>query len=123
MAIAIDSSSKLEMIIASDRGKPKEEQTIFYVRPMTVKEMRKLHQKWKGGSVPEADFSFDELLDMITSFLVGWRNFKNAEGKEVPFVPGSKENIERFSIDLLMELWAGIMEVQRLEEVASKNFG
>ena len=101
MVLALDPIETLDYICLADRDLPKEEQTVFSIKPLSAKEKMTLDSRYMGASASnkqgqdvETHFSMDlhrRSYDALTMGLKGWRNFKGADGESVPFVVADKK--------------------------------
>lgn len=96
MPIALDPKETYDYVLEAERKLGDEEQTVFQLRGLTIAEEAALNNtlvasdmggdemKWKTG---------DYQLKTLKLGLVGWRNFNDAEGVDVPF-----EAVERLRL-------------------------
>lgn len=83
MAIAIDPKGTFDYVPIDDRKLGESEQTVFTFRNLNARDAGRLMRDAmaiKGGSVPDA-----ALIDAVSLTCVGIRNFRDAEGNEIPF--------------------------------------
>lgn len=125
MAIAIDITQPVPYIVPSDRKLPANEQTTFFIQVLSVGQAMLLATKFaslkdKIGTNGHA-LPLDEVRHMLNDFVVGWVNFRTANGKEVPFIPKAETNWDYLSMGTLGELLTGILEVNQLSEAQQKN--
>lgn len=90
---AIDISKVHDFIAKSDFKLPKEEQTTFKVKFLTALQQAEIRdQTYKahgiGNKRSERFLTGTAELEAIRHGLVGWENFKDESGKDVPFETG-----------------------------------
>ena len=77
---------QFEYVLEDERKLPKEEQTIFILRPLTASENRHLQnamvQKFEGGSGSTLNPGTGQYL-ALKAGLRGWKNLKHADDPEV----------------------------------------
>ena len=91
-----------------------EDQTIFYLRPLTVLEHRLCEELSVSSNMSIGGFG----LKTIEFGLVGWENFKFSDGDEIKF---SQENISAIPINNQSELSAKILDLSEPEESLIKE--
>lgn len=115
MAIALDPNRTFDYVLKCERALPREQQTTFHIRPLTAMEMRHL----KNAAV-----SIDQLTQQARSYLgdlrwlalkaglVGWTNFKRADGTDVlcektrqNVLGRNTECVTDACLDLLQDEW------------------
>jgi len=89
MPIAIDPNRVTEYVLECDRALPREKQTIFKVRPPTLAASTEAAATLRSvtrpdGTTTDADGHAFALV-MLRRCLVGWENYRTAEGEEVAF--------------------------------------
>jgi len=132
MAIAVDPNQKIPFVLKRDKDLPKEQQTIFYSRVMSVRRMQELASQYekKGPKVTMA-FTLDNLTKLINEFLAGWDNFHLSDGTTAvfelePSSNGTKTISRRSwayidSLEFITELFQGCFEANQLGETTIKN--
>lgn len=83
MAIAFDGRVVREYVPKSDRALPPDQQTVFLYRPLSNTDEFALADKHGSFGTMERKWWYG--ADMVKRALVGWRNFKMANGEEAPF--------------------------------------
>jgi len=86
MAIALTTKSVTEYVLERERSLPKEEQTVWLLRPLSLAfrlQISELDGKSDGWQ--------RAISSCLRGSLAGWRNFKDADGKDVPFATESAE--------------------------------
>ena len=115
MAIALDPNRTFDYVLKCDRGLPREQQSVFHIRPLSALEMRHLKN---------AALTIDQVTQQAHSYLgdlrylalraglVGWSNFKRADGTEAVFertrqnlLGRSGEVVTDACLDLLRDEW------------------
>lgn len=124
MAIAVDAKTPIRVILPSDVDKAESDQTVFYVRPLTLRFMKKLAKQVKTNG--QAEFDFDAVLDLLSDLVIRWENFKTFDGTVVPSTTSTDGKIsaacwEFFSPGTLLELVKTIMESNAIGDVEIKN--
>ena len=98
------STKEREYILKSDRDS--EIPTVWIIKSLTRRESSAVQDNApaKNGKAPQENSSdiTDKYLEKV---LLGWKNFKDAEGKEVVF---SKENFCMFNWEVANELFTEI---------------
>lgn len=74
MAIAVDPRKKHPYVLEEERELPTTEQTVFLIRALTT---------WEILDAPDDEAQFVKYVAPLG--IVGWNNFKDDEGKELPF--------------------------------------
>jgi len=133
MAIALDPNQKIPFVLKRDRNLPKEEQTTFYSRVITVRRLQELTDKYTRRSEKKNEWKFavEELISLINEFLAGWENFKLPDGTQAEFkmdpgMNGTRKIAEESwrhidSFEYMGELFDGFMEANHLGEARIKN--
>jgi hypothetical protein len=123
MVIAIDEKCPLKFVFPEDRDKPEKEQPFFLIKPLLQSELIEFYNRFapKDGTT-ESIHSYNDVIEFVGPLLVGWGNFKNAEGEDIEFVPGDTEkNLNRFTMKDTLALITGILEVNQISDVDLKN--
>lgn len=85
--IAIDPVSERRYILKAERGLPPEEQSVFILRPLTLRESNAIEDMTVG--VGEGDGmtirSGSVRTRALEYGLIGWENVLDSKGNEVPF--------------------------------------
>lgn len=96
MPIAINPEETVRFILERERGQ--EDATVFLVKPPTYKLSEQL---WNRARTQETEDGYSGGMPMGTFYrlaaeqcLVGWENFKDAKGAEVPFEGDPLERLE-----------------------------
>lgn len=112
MPIAVDRNELQDYVLEADADLPEHEQTVFKIKNLRPSERARLRQKMAkyAGAVEAMDvgqLDMDALdTDMktvIAAALVGWSNFKDAAGEEVPFETDKKGQVKRELLDKYFE--------------------
>lgn len=88
MPIALDPKSTFPYVLKDDRELPKEQQTVFQLRGLTVSEEATVTDSMilAHGGVEELSVrAGTHQLTVLRYGLKGWSNFKNADGADVAF--------------------------------------
>lgn len=88
MPIALDPKSTFSYVLRDDRELPKEQQTVFELRGLTVAEEASVTDSMilAHGGVEELSVrAGTHALTVLRFGLKGWSNFKNADGADVAF--------------------------------------
>jgi hypothetical protein len=88
MVIAVDPNTTVEYVLREDRSLPREQQTVFLVKPLTLQEEHEVprvaaNDGHEGGTL------------ILVRGLRGWSNLRDAAGADVPFEGDSKGNPTR----------------------------
>lgn len=124
MAIAL-STDKKEYILDSDKDLDTKEQTTFFIKPLSARQFAAVQDKMKISSDTK-NFSIDNIgtytLDILKMGLVNWKNFLDADGKEIKWHNKDMEdNLDRLYSDARFELSTAIMDLSNLKEKEIKN--
>jgi hypothetical protein len=91
MVIAVDPTKTVEYVLREDRSLPREQQTVFLVKPLT------LQQECEVARVAANDAHEAGTLILVHG-LRGWSNLPDAAGADVAFEGDSKGNPTRTSL-------------------------
>ena len=127
----------LEYVLKAERLLSLEEQTVFFLRPLTVGERALLLDQqftFEQGSGIGAYRAGSMQLAIVRACLTGWKNLRNEEGDEVPFETTEKSvvvlGIPRRVVtdeclaliaDVMAELAGAIEATARIDEATAKN--
>lgn len=128
MIQAIDPKSPFKYIPKCERDKPAEEQSAFFLRPLTARQnavmQDKISEICTDKNRKEAVIrvhSGSQVLSALEMGLVGWENFKGVDGKDIPFRAGAEEMFDYIPADVRRELAEVVIEGRELPEIAEKN--
>ncbi|MDA8122246.1 MAG: hypothetical protein M0Z38_06745 [Deltaproteobacteria bacterium] len=127
MPIAIDPTKVIEYVLLCDRDLPPEEQTMFELKVLTARELAKIEDGSARADVSgNIEFrSGTQVINILNVGLKGWRNFKDAQGREVPFRENNgaprPENWDYLTPDWRRELANAVTEQTRVTETERKN--
>ena len=96
MAVIVDPDVPREFILPADGKKPKKDQTVFQLKPMTGREFAKI-----AGAMAAAQEEPEKIYDLLKVSIVGWSGLKNSSGAEVPF---SVDSIDLLPVDMASTL-------------------
>jgi hypothetical protein len=141
--IAISYDDVAEYVMQRDRERPKTEQTVFLFKPLAHCAQRKflnlvgsnmqalasLAQAAESGeAVPTMGaLPLGEIIDVVVpNSLSGWRNFKDAQGKDVIWKGNGKggmelEQMNLFDLTSLVEMVGAVISHSFLSEEDRKN--
>jgi hypothetical protein len=88
MPIALDPKATFEYVLEDDQSLPKEEQTVFTLRGLTVAEEARVADSMIAGLPGQDELSFRSGTHQLTVLrfgLRGWTGFNDAEGTPVEF--------------------------------------
>lgn len=129
MVMALDASAvPEEYICVADRTKPPTEQTVFLIVPLTghvaaqVRDGIFARARRQDGVVEEHNtLNVSERLALLYG-LVGWKNFRDSHGAEVPFLKDDQAaNLTRLPFDIWDEVSHVILNKSQLMKVQRKN--
>lgn len=108
MPIALDPRQEFDYVLQCDRALPVDQQTVFVLRGLTVAEEARIEDSLAvlaDGGVSMR--SGEQKLQILRMGLRGWRNFRRADGTEVPFqkVNGHPGHVTDASLDFLAPEW------------------
>tara|TARA_Y100000310_G_scaffold336739_1_gene422116 strand:- start:28309 stop:28701 length:393 start_codon:yes stop_codon:yes gene_type:complete len=120
MPIALDPKATFEYVLEDDTGLPEEDRTVFTLRGLTVAEEARVADNMIASIPGQEELSFRSGTHQLTVLrfgLRGWRNFKAADEKEVPFETGrgNPHHVTDAALDRLLpryrqELVSAIMD-------------
>lgn len=123
---------EFDYVLKSERDLPPEKQTVFRLKPLTLREQSECERVdvWvdKSGAGHQVMDRKELARKQLTFGLVGWRNFLDENGKAVEFRRVSEGN--RFALPEetlnLITPWAveianAIDEASEISETAAKN--
>ena len=96
MPLALEPNETFELILESDKDKPREIQPRFIYRHLTCRQHRYIAkfrerlEELKKDASTAIDNMMDEIKKTATINLAGWVNMNDADGKPIPF------DIEKF---------------------------
>jgi hypothetical protein len=108
MPIAIDPQTRIPVVLDSD--KDKENPPTFYVRPLTMREMRSadsIDERVQAAAKVPGEDTYAPLVDGIRMGLVDWAYITGLDGKPIPFSLESIEDV--LSIEECFELMRKII--------------
>jgi len=114
MAISL-SLKPVDYVLECDRELPAEEQTIFKLKPLSMKtsaELGDIVREDNGISLNRGE----QIVFILNKCLVGWSNFKDDKGKEIKF----DGDLSRLLTEWGLELFNKINEISTLG-VTAKN--
>lgn len=121
MAVGIDPNKVDRYVLPEDRKLPKEEQTIFLLKPL--KHCIRVNLADQATDITgQLKNSVEFIAKVVENGLVGWDNFKTGEGADIIF--GEKagaENLSSLAFDQLNELAVRILELSGLTEGQKKK--
>jgi hypothetical protein len=112
MATAAQKLAPFDHSMESD--KDAQVKTVFKLRPLNSIEYIKasdMHMLGRGEC-----FNF-----VLSTALLGWVNFTDAQGVDIKFSRKAFENIERLTVDQITELANKVLEASNLDETERKN--
>ena len=119
MAIAFRRAVR-EFIVPSDLTLPPEQQTTWLLRPLDVFDAAELADTYTADEKGWAA----KAVQMAKMSLVGWRNFKDADGNEVAFVGlnnrATDDDLRLIPFAVILEI---VQEVHRYEAISRKQVG
>ena len=119
MAIALRSTVR-EFVAPSDTKLPPEQQTTWLLGPLDVFDSAELADSYSTDPNKWASKN----VQMVRMALRGWRNFKDADGAEVPFIGlggrASDEDMRKIPFSLVLEL---MVEINNFETIKRSQVG
>lgn len=120
MPLATDPKAFFEYVLETDRKGKKAEQPTFVFRRPTL-------QQWKYAATLRDNIDkaedvvqvLDEVIKILQNSLVGWRNMKSLEGREMSFAPERLEEI--LNLDEVMELLHVIVAQGKIDDEDKKK--
>lgn len=117
MAVTLDPNSPVCFVTKSDRELPVDQQTRFYILPLTRRELIKF-TAMAGKSSEE---QLEQMITLLKDKLVSWENLKDQSGKLVAFGNDKDANMDKLSMAILSELFEGLGEINGLTKDDQKN--
>ena len=133
MAIALDPKTPIRFVLSSDRHLDAEDQTVWLIKPLLRSEMIAVMDKFEHideGYVDkdnrdDAKKNLVEISELLNTYILGWENFKDVNGKEVKYRTSKNKrdniNLDFIPVPLMSELVEGIFEANRLTDDELKN--
>ena len=122
-----------EYVLRADRELPEGQRTVFMLRPLTTRQQVRMQDKVKrnltetidtpdGSKIPSIDNINELSYERVLIGLVGWSNFKYADGSACVFDQADREgNLNKLEVSDIHELSVAIMDLSILDEGAVKN--
>ena len=123
MAVALTLTQK-EYVLEVDRDLPVDEQTKFFIKPLSAKQNAAIQDGMKFSKSEKGaviDNIGSHTLDTLKSGLVGWENFNDADANPIKFVKNMEDNIDKLCVEYRYELSGAIMELSNLGPIKEKN--
>lgn len=128
MPLAIDPNTPFDYVVKDDQNLPTESKTVFSIRPLTEREAREFEGGIKVDS-KTGQFTLDNReaeYQLLLRGLVGWRNFRDADGNDVEFLLDGKgkcdpKNLDRIAQKYRTELADAIQSGMILTEADAGN--
>jgi|LWDU01.1.fsa_nt_gi hypothetical protein len=106
MAIIVDPDIPKDFVLPSDEKKPKKDQTVFQLKPMTGREFAKI-----AGVLAMAQEEPEKIYDLLKISVVGWERLRSSSGGDVPF---SIDSIDLLPIDIASTLAEASLQLSGL---------
>jgi hypothetical protein len=125
LPIAVDPGESWDYVLEDERDQePAEARTVFELKPLTLKDERRVAQLSKGGE--DAVGATEAGTFILKAGLCGWRNFRTARGSDVPFVLGADGKVSDRSLEMIdqasrAEIIKAILYRNTLTETDQKN--
>ena len=117
MAIISDPTEEHLYILESERELEEHQQTKWYYRTPTGREMAKI-QKTAGFDGKDSSTASLVLAEAVRLCLVRWENLLDRKGQEMPFSPEARD---RLSYPVMAELGGEILNSAELSMGGAKN--
>ena len=127
MPVAVDPNKSWEYVLACDRELPPEQRTVFELKVLTARALATIQDGATTGNVDGSLMfkSGSQTLRILDLGVCGWRNFKDADGADVPYRENNgkprPENWDCLRPEWRVELANAITEQNRLSEEERKN--
>ena len=110
MPIALDPKATFNYVLECDRSAPKEDQTVFELRGLTVAEEARVADAMITSTPGADELNFRSGTHQLTVLRAGlkdWSGFTDASGEVVPFVTskGHPRHITDEALDRLLPAW------------------
>jgi hypothetical protein len=108
MPIALNPRQEFDYVLECDRTLPPEQQTVFRLRSLTVGEQADLEDSLAVRRGEDLGINVgSQKLRILRLGLVGWSNFRDAAGAEVPFeaIKGHPRHVTDVCLDRLDSEW------------------
>lgn len=125
MVIALDPNEKRPYVVIDDQKLPKEQQTVFWIKPMDYS-LRAEIDDLMGIYVGKRENVGAAMAKILERCLVGWDNLKSSSGALIPFAASPNGGASPSSLSLLKQEWrielgAAIYAWSALSEADAKN--
>lgn len=101
--------TEFDYVLEEDRERPREDQAVFRLKPLTYKQRTEadrveIRRDPDGNPIVMND-RLAVARRVLNMGLMGWSGLKDAEGKEIPFSRGKKNEIQEELLDFI-STWA-----------------
>lgn len=130
MATALSNEPR-EYILEEERELPVEKQTVFIIKPISAREEARIADMavysgktvtHEGETLALSDTLNKQMYERLLSGLVGWKNFKDDTGKDIPFNEVDREmNLDMISSLHRRELSYEILSMSIVTKDTEKN--
>ena len=121
MPVALSPTSFKPYVFKEDRSLPEEDQTKFHMKLMNFEELCAFEDAMADMDSGKTRDTMKACMDALKIGLLGWTNFKYADGKQVDFTEMFSTNFPCFGPDVTQRLISAALEVNKLSEEESKN--
>ena len=134
MPIALNVSATKDYVLKCDRTLPEEQQTKFTLGMLDVKERIKIEDDQAQYGISTSNKSPDAPADMrvlrhkrnyevVKLGLVGWKDFKDENGKEIVFDTTAQTGGKNGSRNLVSDLCLSRLAMEWIDELADAIIG
>lgn len=125
---AIDPDATFDLVIEAQKDDPKEDQVIFKIKVLTLKEMLKVEKIFKDLAAAQ-DEGTEASLEQVEVFLSkglelvlkGWENLQFKSGKLCPFEGYENRLLEVLSMAVASQILTGAVELNSLQSEDKGN--
>ncbi len=121
MPVGLDPQETFDYVISTDRAKEEKLRPTLIFHYPTAREQRKVaHLFDSAAEARTVEESFMRRADAVRVLLVGWNNFRDRHGNDIPFDPDELEAV--LSDHDMTELDARLLNDLSLSELDKKKF-
>jgi len=126
MRLPLSPDEKFTFVFEEDKSKPKEKQTVFRLKALSMQQLIDIEDAISGAVSGEAVAAGTVNYRLIKASLIGWENLKDANGNKINWAAGPDglirdELLRRFPMVKRAELATAIWKHNNLLEQEAKN--
>ena len=108
MPIAVNPGVPFDYVLKCDRELEPEQKTVFQLKPLTPSESAQLEDNLARVYASDETLTVNtgtHTLKQLQMGLIGWKNFRNAEGEEIPFPERKDARLKTAHLAYLAPEW------------------